>query len=642
MPNTPLVSQGKTFATVKDDVGEIWGKRISQGSDYKKVWDRKYQTDLLEEFYYGHQSEFETQLASDAFHFPYTSNRFFVAIDVKMPSLLFQNPIFNITSRPTRSQHFQEDTAERAQLNEDTLNHFFKSNVHSWGAELDLSILDSFFRFGVIEVGMTSDWIDNPDAGKPLVESDVSLGGEDEKIVKNPPRIPVEEQMFIKRIPSNRFIVSTLDSQKLDRCSWFAYWEYFKVSDLVSNKNYNTSEINIANSRSGDNVSGSKFTDNEALSDELNEQLKAGDLVRLWKIYDLRAKKILYLVDEQNDIIREKSFKRIPIFILKFRERLHGFYPLPLAFNWISPQLELNETRESARNHRRRFLRKFLASEDAFEQEQLELLQFGADGVVVTVKAGVILKDAIAPVPNADLGSQHLEGSASSVNDFDDAAGVTAEQRGEVRASTATQANILDKRSSIRESKDRITVANFLCAIGKEVLLQARERLTLKFWIKLSGAKEDDFSLIEEIKERWEEITSEDLGDEDFDLDILVSSMSPVINDEEKRKLIEFVSLLQNFPMIASSPALVQVTAEMVGFRNREAVRILQKQAQALQAIQFAQLEGAIKETQGQGQGQQGGGQGESQIAQGIVAQQTPPDQEEIRNQLSNQLTQVQ
>jgi len=639
MPNTPLISQGKTFATVKDDAGEIWGKRISQGKEYKKVWGHKYQTDLLEEFYYGHQSEFETHIANDAFHFPYISNRFFVSIDVKMPSLLFQNPTFNVLSRPSRSQYFQEDTAERTQLNEDTLNYFFKANVNSWGAELDLSILDSFFRFGVIEVGMTSDWIDNPDAGKPLVESDISLDGEDEKIVKHPSRIPVEEQMFIKRIPSNRFIVSTLDSQQLDRCAWFAYWEYFRVSDLVSNKNYDTSEVNIANARSGDNVSGSKFTDNEALSDELNEQLKQGDLVRLWKIYDLRAKKILYFVDEQNEIIREKSFKRIPVFILKFRERLHGFYPLPLAFNWISPQLELNETREAARMHRRRFVRKFLASEDAFEQEEIEKLQFGGDGVIVQVKSGVPLRDAIAPVPNADLGSQHLEGSATSINDFDNIAGVTAEQRGEVRSSTATQANILDKRASIRESKDRITVANFLCAIGKEVLLQARERLTLKFWIKLSGAKEDDFSLIEEVTEKWQEITSADLGDDDFDLDILVSSMSPIINDEEKRKLIEFVSLLTQFPMIASSPALVSVTAEMVGFRNREAIRILQKQAQALQAVQFGQLEGAIKETQAQGQQQ---AQGQSQIAQGIVAQQTPPDQEEIRNQIGNQLTQVQ
>jgi len=639
MPNTPLISQGKTFATVKDDAGEIWGKRISQGKEYKKVWGHKYQTDLLEEFYYGHQSEFETHIANDAFHFPYISNRFFVSIDVKMPSLLFQNPTFNVLSRPSRSQYFQEDTAERTQLNEDTLNYFFKANVNSWGAELDLSILDSFFRFGVIEVGMTSDWIDNPDAGKPLVESDISLDGEDEKIVKHPSRIPVEEQMFIKRIPSNRFIVSTLDSQQLDRCAWFAYWEYFRVSDLVSNKNYDTSEVNIANARSGDNVSGSKFTDNEALSDELNEQLKQGDLVRLWKIYDLRAKKILYFVDEQNEIIREKSFKRIPVFILKFRERLHGFYPLPLAFNWISPQLELNETREAARMHRRRFVRKFLASEDAFEQEEIEKLQFGGDGVIVQVKSGVPLRDAIAPVPNADLGSQHLEGSATSINDFDNIAGVTAEQRGEVRSSTATQANILDKRASIRESKDRITVANFLCAIGKEVLLQARERLTLKFWIKLSGAKEDDFSLIEEVTEKWQEITSADLGDDDFDLDILVSSMSPIINDEEKRKLIEFVSLLTQFPMIASSPALVSVTAEMVGFRNKEAIRILQKQAQALQAVQFGQLEGAIKETQAQGQQQ---AQGQSQIAQGIVAQQTPPDQEEIRNQIGNQLTQVQ
>ena len=636
MPNTPLVSQGKTLATIKDDASQIWGERITQGIEYKKVWDRKYQTDLLEEFYYGHQAEYHNQLANDAHHLPYISNRFFVAIDVKMPSLLFQNPSFEIAARPTRSQNFQEDSAERAQLNQDTLNHFFKANVHTWGAELDLAILDSFFRFGVVEVGFTSDWIDNPDAGKPVVESDVEIDGEDDKIVKNPSRIPVEERMFLKRIPANRFIVSTLDSQRLDRCAWFAYWEYFKVSDLVSNKNYDTDEISIANARSGDNVSGSRFSEHEVLSDELNEQLKSGDLVRLWKVYDLKAKKILYLVDEQNEIIREKSFKRIPIFTLKFRERLHGFYPLPMAFNWISPQLELNETREAMRMHRRRFKRKFLAAEDAFEHEEFQKVQYGDDGVIALVKSGVSPKEALFPVPNADLGSQHLESSVAATNDFDNAAGVTADQRGEARQSgitTATQANILDKKSSIRESRDRVLVANFLCAIGKEVLLQARERLTLPFWIKLSGSKKDDFSLIEEIAEKWEEITSADLGDEAFDIDILVSSMSPVVNDEEKRKYIEFLSLLTQFPMISSSPALMRVTAEKVGFRDKEALAVLQRMAQAMQAVQLGQLEGAIQESGGGGEG----GQQQGQVAQGIVAQQTPPDQEEIRNQISIQ-----
>ncbi len=35
MPQTPLVSQGKTLATIKDDAGQIWGERITQGIDYK-------------------------------------------------------------------------------------------------------------------------------------------------------------------------------------------------------------------------------------------------------------------------------------------------------------------------------------------------------------------------------------------------------------------------------------------------------------------------------------------------------------------------------------------------------------------------------------------------------------------------------
>lgn len=622
--------QGNPISTLGVERGQLWQERIKQANDYYDTWSTKYQTKDLEEYYYGHQWEIdEDSLTKDDRYNPYTTNRIFVAIDVKMPSLLFQNPIFSIAPKPSKQEWDEESSSERAQLREDVLNYFSTSGFLGLAEETELAILDAFFRFGVVEVGYSADWIENPNRGKPLLDVDqqevVDSKGE---VIKEPPRIPQHEKIYLKRIPSNRFRVSAMDHQQLDRCSWFGYWEYVRTEDIMANKSFDAGEFNLVSARSPD------FNSPEALQDELEQQVETGNLTKLWKIYDTRDRKILYLANGVTKILKERKFKRIPIFPLKFRERLLGFYPLPLAFNWKAPQEELNEIRESARLHRRRFQRKYIAASGAFnDEEELDKLQYGPDGTIV--KSSIPNPaNAIVAMPNADLGAQHFENSENSIRDFDTISGTPVTSRQVRSGSTATEASIEDKRATVRESRDRLKVANWLCAIGKEILLQAKERLTQPFWIKLSATEDDNFSQIDEIEELWRLINSEELGNEDFDVDISVSSLSPITQDQEKRKYIEFISLLSQFPIISMSPALVIETANKVGYRNSKVLGVFQKFAQAQQLAALMQAEQTIQQAGGQGEG--------NQISQRTVAQETPQDIEQVRNELGNLSTQVQ
>jgi len=625
-----LDSSGKKISTEMAGRNAVWQQRIDTANRYFELWARKYKVDSLERAYYGHQWDLESDYE------PYVTNEIFAAIDVKQPSLLFKEPVFSVRPKPSKTDFDVESASRRALLRSDALNHFAQSDKVGLGEASELAILDAYFRFGLVEVGYSADWVDNPNADKPVLGIDRGeIVDDDGEVVKEPKKLPKDERLFVKRIPSQRFRVGVLDTQRLDQCTWCGYWEYVRTADLVSNKNFTFSR-DLISDRSADALD----TDDlgvEALSDEIQESSRNTDLTKLWYIWDLRERKKIYFAETLGEIIREVSFKRVPLFPLKFRNRLTGFYPLPLTFNWISPQVEMNETREAARAHRRQFQRKHVVNRDDWDEDELQRLQTGGDGTIAITKrrdpAG-----SIVPVPNADLGAQHQQALVVSRNDFDNIAGVTAEQRGTPTQTTATQSRIVDLRASVRESRDQMIVAKWFVAIGKEILLQAKEKLTEDFWVRLSIDSEGDFDEIQETQDTFRLISTDAFGDDDFDVNISIESMSPIANQREKEKYLEFLAVLTQYPIISLSAPLVRETAARLDYRNERVIRTFQRIALAAQLGQLAQAEQQIA--------QMTGGvplsDSSNPIAQRDAAQATPNTNEQIRNQIANQSTVVQ
>jgi capsular polysaccharide biosynthesis protein len=110
-----------------------------------------------------------------------------------------------------------------------------------------------------------------------------------------------------------------------------------------------------------------------------------------------------------------------------------------------------------------------------------------------------------------------------------------------------------------------------------------------------------------------------DLEGIDFNVNIKVSSMSPIDLEDDKNRFLEFMAIINNYPQIALSPTLIREAAERVGFNTNEKVlRELQDMA-LLAQMQLKQ-------------------QTESALAQRTVAGATPNANEKITNQLENQV----
>jgi hypothetical protein len=616
----------------KEELGKIWQDRITAGEKIFSSWYKGYKVKTLQEYYEGFH--YDKSVTGDEYQ-PYISNRFGMAIDIKLPVVLFTNPSFEITPKPSKKEYTEEESSQQAQLKSDVLNQTVGNPEWNFYDEASLAILDAQTSFGIFEVNYDADWIENPNANQPIltVDTDSSIIDSEAKIETEAKELPKNERIFFKRIPAEHFRVSLDNHKLLKRCRWFGYWEFVSKVELISNPNYDTDGLNtIIHSTSiaaTSDVSNSEFI----IQDKEAEQIK------LWKIWDMKAMKILFIPEGSNHVIREKPFKRVNVFPLKYKDLHEGFYPKPPAFDWLSPQREINETGEFASLHRKRAARKYLAADGAFDPEELEKLQMNIDMSVIKTKRQTTA-GALEPIKDADLGAQHHEMRAIATNDFDNIASITAAKRGEAgRGSTATEASLTDKGSSIRDSKDVITTANWYVAIGREVLLQIIEKYTGEFWVKVT-AEDSIMEPLESITQQWQLIKAEALGDSSFDIDIILKSLSPVSNDIEKRKYIEFVSIITQFPIVGMSPGLVHETANSVGYRNQKVIRILAKLAQAQQIAQLAQADEAVAQASQMGEASQGG-EGNA-IAQREVAQNTPPDVEEIRNQLTNFGTQTQ
>lgn len=555
-----------------------WFKRIRAANKVHKKWYERFKVKHLEEYYLGKQwmgvQESEAQSR-------YVINLVFSTIETNKPSLIFNNPQCRMDVRPGKQDDLSEGAEDRAKLCQDTVQTFVDDPDQEFVPTTSLALHETHFSFGVIEVGYTPDWIENPNAGKPVLEEkdkeddpDVEVRDEEGQPVMEPDRLLTQEFLYYKHIPADTFRVSASNRNSLKQNDWCGYYEWHYVEDIKRNPVY-------AKTARGLKALGSinreiSETDNED-SDEERDQHEG--MVKVWKIWDHRTLTKLVLAEGHKKVLYEEPFKYSPFAVLKWYEVLKSFYPCPPVFQWLGPQDEVNETRDAQRAHRRRFYRRYTVLRGSVQPEELEKLETGGDGIYIEVDQ----PDPIRPVNDAPLSAdvwQHLD---QTKQDFLTVSGVSGDQRGVAESETATQANIINQHAQLRESAIRAKVQSWLADICRLTLLTIRDNMALPIWIQrnVDMANPDPESKMLEmarVLQRWTEITNEDLGDTDYDISIDLSSMSPVSQEQEKANWNNILALLANPQLcmiLSQSPTLLRKTLQLYGIKTeREMLEI--------------------------------------------------------------------
>ncbi|MGQ9845881.1 MAG: portal protein [Bacteroidales bacterium] len=590
---------------------KIWADKVAFADSQFKEWERKFKCKILEKYYEGFQSSDNLNSTEDS----YVMNLILSTYQVKKPSLLFRHPIFYVDPQPYAQDVLPDKAFTFAQNCEDLLNSVVTHPKSNFSEALELALLDSGPYFGVVEVQFVTEWEVNPLAGMPMTVEDPTTGEIEE--MKAERFTPKDEYIRLKHIPAHRFRVGGHDTTTLESADWCGYYDFIRLSDIKDPKNgfKNVKEVSSTRVKSDGNIPSINFSE----YDENYSERTDVEIVKVWRIWDNIKKKYYIFTDGDFIELYSEDFERLPIFPLVFHRRRRSWYPIPLFFNWKPIQDEVNEARQQIRSARRRARRLWTVLEGSVDQEELDKLTYGPDGTVVWVKR----QDSLMPVPYPPLDSSIGTVLQVSKDDFNIISGTSAEARGQADRVTATQAAIVNQRSQVREADEREIVATWLAKIGKEVIKQAREHYTMQIWVKYTHNPGGFFEDVPEKEFRWKQIMAEDLGTFDFSVSVSVESLSPVAQDQEKRKFMEFLAILGQYQIVAMHPDLILEAAYRTGYRNMRVIRAFQ-QAAALQMV--GQISGVP--------GMQPANPSDN-IAQQTAEQMTPPTQAQIEGQLN-------
>jgi len=567
---------------------KLWERRTTSANKLYDKWSERYETKLLEDYYLGKQWK---GLAEEDAQKRYVINLVFSSLEVNKPALIFHRPQVRVQSRPERSDDLGSMSEDRSRISQDMIQTFIDDPDIDFALETSLALQEAHFRFGVIEVGYTADFIDNPNAGKPVLKEDKDepVRDRDGKEVLQSDRIVSHENLFIKRVPASTFRCSLSSKNKMARNDWVGYYEWHYVEDVKRNKNYKNT--------AGLKPTGLIAKDLRSDGDGDLESEQHHGMVKLWKVWDLRSgTRHVRAEGHPKFLLEDVKYKFLPFSVIKFHEVLDSFYPLPPVYQWLGPQDEVNETREMQRAHRRRFYRRYTYQEGSIDETELEKLESGGDGVYAKSNQ----PDPLHPVADAPLSSdvwQHLD---ESKQDFMAVSAIGGDQRGVAESETATQASIIDVRSRLRESSARTRVADWLASVSRLILLTVRENMALPFWIKhqvdMIAAQAAGPAEAQKVQELWKQIKSEDLGDMDLEVYIDLASMSPVTEDVQRNSWNQVLALLTNpqiLMLMAQSEVILRKTLTLYGVRAENEIQEIKKVAQ--QTIQMMQQQAAAE-----------------------------------------------
>lgn len=544
-----------------------WRMRAKDAEDLHDDWEMTFKCRELHSKYVGTHQWLEDE---DPDGDKYYVNLFFSGIENQRPALHFSVPKFELKPRPTRVDDPFTPSEFRSKLFQDSINTVAQDRRVGFLYETMLALQDSFFRFGCVEVGLKGDIVDNPRANRPMMRDDIDAFVNDKgEGIMEPSHLSVEEQPYVKWIPANQVIVSTSNKNSTDSNDWIGYWSWVRKEDILANPFY---DQDVAK-----DISTGFVDDNESGYAQNKNYPEKNRYVKLYRIFDLRARKKRVFAESGDGFLLTEGYRVLPLSFLKRHEILNSWYPVPPTYNWIPQQRELNDSRETQRIHRRRFLRKYTVIEGSINPKELDKLESNEDGVYAFVPR----HDDIKPMADAELGrTLHLQ-IPQTKEDFMLVSGVTGERQGVQEAETATQANIIDTNARIRDMYSKQLVGRWMAEIAYKLLLVMAEQASAPFWVDLNidktsvGAPQEAM----EIMQAWQLIQTTQLDMDqilNFEMDLDIDTLSPSDDQRNRSDWMQVIGMVID-PMVSlhllASDTLLRKTLKLHGVTKEREIQ---------------------------------------------------------------------
>ena len=441
-------------------------KKWRRDEGYDDTWRR------LQDLYRGRHYEYLTE--DDRL----LVNISFSTINVIAPSVAVNYPKITVNAR-------RSEDAPRAIITEAVVNYWWKH--YDCRPEFRRAVKD-FLIFGhgwlkcgyrYIEEG------DEAEGDKAESEPKSIELSEDQANDVEPSIVVLEDRPFVERVSVFDVFVDP-DSTSMEDAHWIAQRVRRPLKEVRADKRYNaTARRDCAPSTWG------RISEDHVFHRQVRD--KEEQYVEVWEYYDLRKRTLSVFADGGDQfLIPPRSMPYAfghPFVMIRNYDIPDEFYPMG-ELEAIEPlQRELNETRTQMMNHRKRFARKYLFKESAFDAQGRNLLQSEEDNVMVPVQSDENLGNVIAPLPAVITPPEFYNQSSLIASDIETISGVSEYMRGQMpeMKRTATEASIIADAANARAADKLATIELAISAVASRLVQLAQQFMDSEQVVRIVG-----------------------------------------------------------------------------------------------------------------------------------------------------------
>jgi hypothetical protein len=349
-----------------------------------------------------------------------------------------------------------------------------------------------------------------------------------------PITIVVEDSPFAERVSPMDVFVDP-DATSMHDIKWIAQRIRRPLADVKSDKRYSKvarDQIQtMAVSRYSDDPSKKKIYD------------KTEGYAEIWEYYDISTKTMSVFCDSADQFLIKPiqmpySFGQ-PFVMLRNYDVPDHFYPIGDLESIEPLQRELNETRTQMMNHRKKYSRKYLYKESAFDNLGRTALESDEDNVMVPVISDEALSSIVAAFPAVINPSDFYDQTQMIIGDIDRVSGVSEIQRGgtsEIRR-TATESSLVQDASNARTADKLAMIEQAISECGRRMVALARQFMTGEQVARVIGKDGEPV---------WIQY-DRDYLEGDFDFEVVAGSTQPHNESFRRQMALQMVDAMAPF-----------------------------------------------------------------------------------------------
>ena len=442
-------------------------RRWRREERYDDLWAR------MIDMYRG--KHYKTQMPEDRL----LINMAFATINVISPSVSVNHPKITVNAK-------KYEDADRAVLTEEIVNYWWRH--FECQREFRRSVKDMLIvGHGWVKTGYR--FVEKEKTPYDYADETASVAPES---ITESELIITEDRPFVERVSPFDVFVDP-DATSMSDVRWIAQRIRRPLDAVKKDKRYNSSARQEANPSHY-----SKWSVDEWRGDLRPRRSDNPEdaYVEIWEYYDLERDTLSVFCDGGDKFLVNPTEIPFafghPFVMLRNYEIPDHFYPMG-ELEAIEPlQMELNQTRTQMMNHRKRFARKWLYKESAFDADGRAALESDEDNVMVPVISEDGLNNAITPMPAIISPPEFYNQSTLISDDIDRVSGVSEYMRGalpEIRR-TATEAAIAQDASNARSSDKLAIIERAIGDCARRLVMLAQQYMVGEQAIRIVGRQQ--------------------------------------------------------------------------------------------------------------------------------------------------------